>query len=64
MQRIVDIIAAKRDGLELEPEDIRRMVLGYSSDTIPDYQMSAFLMAICLKGMTPAETFALTEFRS
>jgi len=61
MQRIVDIIAAKRDGTELEPEDIRRMVLGYSSGEIPDYQMSAFLMAVYLKGMSPAETFALTE---
>jgi pyrimidine-nucleoside phosphorylase len=61
MQRIVDIIAAKRDGLELEPEDIQRMVLGYSSDEIPDYQMSAFLMSVYLKGMSPAETYALTE---
>lgn len=57
----VDIIAAKRDGKELEERDIRRMVLGYTAGDIPDYQMAAFLMAVCIRGFSFEETCAMTR---
>ena len=59
--RVYDIIAKKRDGKELTQQEIEVMVLGYTGGTIPDYQMSAFLMAVFLKGMTAAETAQLTD---
>lgn len=59
--RTTDIIAAKRDGSELDSEDIARIVSDYASDAIPDYQMAAFLMAAYLKGMTSNETAAMTR---
>ncbi len=55
-----DIIMKKRRGEELSDSEIREIVNGYVDGTVPDYQMSALLMAICFKGMTPAETAALT----
>lgn len=57
---ISDIIAAKRDGLELENEDIRRLTLGYVGGEVADYQMSAFLMAAYIRGLSFDETAALT----
>lgn len=54
------IIATKRDGQELTDAEIAFFVQGYSDDSIPDYQMSALAMAICLQGMTADETSALT----
>lgn len=59
--RIQDIIAAKRDGRELTGEEIARIVLEYSSGRIPDYQMSAFLMAVFIRGMSFDETTAMTR---
>lgn len=59
--RMYDIIASKRDGNVLSDEEIAFAVNGYVAGTIPDYQMSALLMAIYLKGMTDAETAVLTE---
>jgi pyrimidine-nucleoside phosphorylase len=59
--RAVDIIRKKRDGHALDPAEISAMVAGIGSGTVADYQWSALLMAIVLKGMTPAETAALTE---
>lgn len=56
----VDIIAAKRDARELSPESVRAIVSGFASGRIPDYQMAAFAMAVCLNGMTPQEVDALT----
>ena len=50
------IIAAKRDGGILTESQIEFMVRGFSEDRVPDYQMSAFAMAICLQGMTTEET--------
>lgn len=61
VMRTLDIIAAKRDGKELCEDDIRGIVLGYVSGEVPDYQMSAFLMAIYLRGLSFAETTALTR---
>jgi len=59
--RTQDIIAAKRDGAELSDQDIRALVRGYVDGDVPDYQMSAFLMAAYIRGMTFAETTALTR---
>ena len=59
--RTVDIIEKKRDGGELTRVEIRFIVDGYTSGEVPDYQMSALLMAIFLRGMTNVEAIALTE---
>ena len=59
--RAVDIIAKKRDGLQLSRDEIRFAVHGYTRGDVPDYQMSALVMAIYLRGMTTEETRALTE---
>ena len=59
--RAVDVIAKKRDGRELSRGEISFMVRGYTGGDVADYQMSALLMAIFLRGMTNEETFALTE---
>ena len=57
----VDIINKKRLGFSLTKEEISYMVMGYVQGEIPDYQMSAFLMSICLKGMNDEEIFFLTD---
>ena len=59
--RAQEIIARKRDGQELTGGDIEAFVRGYVSGNIADYQASAFLMAVYLRGMTNAETVALTQ---
>ncbi len=59
--RTVDLITRKRDGEELRPEEIQYLVDGYTSGQIPDYQMSAFLMAVFFSSMTEAEADVLTE---
>ena len=56
-----DIITKKKRGEELTEGEIRNFVFGYTEGTVPDYQVSALLMAICLRGMTDRETVALTE---
>jgi pyrimidine-nucleoside phosphorylase len=58
---IVDVIASKRDGESLSREAIEFFVSGVSTGTIPDYQTSALLMAIVLRGMTPQEVAWLTD---
>ena len=55
------LIAAKRDHRELSDEEIAFFVQGFSTDEIPDYQMSAMAMAIYLNGMTPREIAMLTS---
>lgn len=58
--RMVDLIEKKRDGFELTTEEIQYIVSGYTVDEIPDYQMSAFLMAVYFNDMTDKERAALT----
>src|SRR5580704_35817 len=59
--RTVDLIHRKRDGEELSVEEIAFLVDGYTSGGIPDYQMSAFLMAVFYSGMTDREVSAMTD---
>lgn len=58
--RMIDLIDKKRSGIELSTEEIEWMVTSYTNDQIPDYQMSAMLMAIYFKDMTNEESSALT----
>jgi pyrimidine-nucleoside phosphorylase len=56
-----DIIRKKRNGVELTREELKFFIDGYTCGDIPDYQMSAFLMAAYFRGMTAAETVVITE---
>ncbi|MEZ2718191.1 pyrimidine-nucleoside phosphorylase [Niallia circulans] len=58
--RMVDLIEKKRNGLELSKEEISFIIKGYTDGTIPDYQMSAFSMAVFFQDMTAAERAELT----
>jgi pyrimidine-nucleoside phosphorylase len=58
---ILEILAHKRDGLEHSPGEIGFLLDGYLDGSIPDYQVSAWLMAVVTRGMTRAETLALTQ---
>lgn len=55
------LLDAKREGRELDPADIRELIAAYTRGDVPDYQMAAFAMAVCCKGLTPQETYALTD---
>ncbi|MCR5268293.1 MAG: pyrimidine-nucleoside phosphorylase [Lachnospiraceae bacterium] len=57
---MVDLIKKKRDGQRLSEEEIQYMIRGYTNGEIPDYQMSAMLMAILFQHMDPVETVDLT----
>jgi len=57
----VDIITKKRDGFSLSEEEISYLIGGYTKGEIPDYQISAFLMAVYFKGLDKEETVALTR---
>jgi pyrimidine-nucleoside phosphorylase len=59
--RAIDLIRKKRDGIELSQAEIEGLVSAYTKGDIPDYQVSAWLMAVVLKGMTRPETAALTD---
>lgn len=59
--RMYDIIAEKRDGKILTQQQIEFAINGFTKGEIPDYQMSAFLMAVFLRGMTAKETAQLTD---
>ena len=59
--RAIDVIRKKRDGTELSRAEIEALVSAYTQENIPDYQVSAWLMAVVLKGMTRPETAALTD---
>jgi pyrimidine-nucleoside phosphorylase len=59
--RAIDVIRKKRDGIELGQAEIEGLINAYTNGEIPDYQVSAWLMAVVLKGMTRPETAALTD---
>ncbi|PYV13453.1 MAG: thymidine phosphorylase, partial [Acidobacteria bacterium] len=59
--RAVDLIRKKREGAELTDEEIAFLVRGHTSGEIPDYQISAWLMAVVFRGLNERETAALTE---
>lgn len=59
--RAVDIIEKKRNGLELTDEEIKWIIDNYTNDSIPDYQMSALLMAIYFRGMNKHEAATMTK---
>ncbi|MFZ0735381.1 MAG: thymidine phosphorylase [Candidatus Sulfotelmatobacter sp.] len=59
--RAIDVIRKKRDAMELSQEEIEGLVDAYTKGAIPDYQVSAWLMAVVLRGMTRPETAALTD---
>jgi pyrimidine-nucleoside phosphorylase len=56
-----DLIRRKRDGEELSATELRDLVLAYARGEVPDYQMAAFCMAVYFRGLSSAETFAMTE---
>src|SRR5438270_8602407 len=58
--RVVELIERKRDGGKLTPDELGALVLGYTKGEVPDYQMSAFCMAVVWRGMDAGETAALT----
>jgi pyrimidine-nucleoside phosphorylase len=59
--RAIDVIRKKRDGQELSRAEIEYLVSAYTNGQIPDYQVSAWLMAVILRGLSRAETSALTD---
>lgn len=58
--RMYDVILKKRQGIELTDSELQWLIHGYVAGDIPDYQMSAFLMAVIFKGMTPKALGAFT----
>ncbi|MEO8876038.1 MAG: thymidine phosphorylase, partial [Polyangiaceae bacterium] len=61
MKSLVELLANKRDGLELSKDEIGRVIDSFQSGALADYQMAAFLMAVFFRGMSDVETVALTE---
>lgn len=59
--RIVDIIEKKMNNISLSEDEIFFLINGYVKDDVPDYQMSAFMMAVCLNSMSDKETSFLTN---
>jgi len=59
--RAIDVIRKKRDNVELSQAEIESLVAAYTNGDVPDYQVSAWLMAVLWRGMTRAETAALTD---
>ena len=61
MIRPAELIQRKRDGEELPDDELAELILGYARGEVPDYQMAAFCMAVFFKGLSPRETFVLTD---
>src|SRR5204862_4522571 len=61
LNRVPELIERKRYVGELTPDELSELMLGYAEGTIPDYQLAAFVMAVYFRGLTSAETFALTD---
>jgi pyrimidine-nucleoside phosphorylase len=58
---VAELIERKRDGGELADGELTELVLAYGRGDVPDYQMAAFLMAVFFRGLSPRETFAMTD---
>ena len=61
MIRPAELIQRKRDGEELSDDELAELILGYARGEIPDYQLAAFAMAVYFRGLSPRETYALTD---
>jgi pyrimidine-nucleoside phosphorylase len=59
--RPAELIERKRNGGELDADELSELVLAYARDGVPDYQMAAFCMAVWFRGLTSRETYALTD---
>src|SRR6202165_1607151 len=59
--RVVDLIEKKREGGTHSRDELEALVGGYVRDEVPDYQVAAWLMAVCWQGMQPAEVATLTQ---
>lgn len=61
MKSLTELIEVKRDGGKHAPEDIERIVRAFTTGEMPDYQMAAWLMAVCIRGLDSEETAALVR---
>jgi len=61
MIRPAELIERKRDGGQLSAEEWNELMLGYARDEVPDYQLAALAMAVFFRGLTPEETYDLTN---
>ncbi len=61
MTYAAELIARKRDGGELSAQEMSELMLGYARGEIPDYQLAAFCMAVFFRGLTAAETYAMSQ---
>jgi pyrimidine-nucleoside phosphorylase len=61
MIRPAELIQRKRDGEELPDAELAELILGYARGEVPDYQMAAFCMAVYFRGLSPHETYVLTD---
>jgi len=59
--RAAELIQRKRDGEELPDEELAELILGYARGEVPDYQLAAFCMAVYFRGLSPRETYVLTD---
>jgi len=59
--RVPELIERKRDGGQLSADEMAALMLGYAKGDIPDYQLAAFCMAVFFRGLSSAETFAMTD---
>jgi len=61
MIRPAELIEQKRDGGEHDPAELSELILAYARDEVPDYQLAAWCMAVYFRGLSAAETDALTD---
>src|ERR1700686_2665481 len=61
LMRIVDLIEKKREGGAHSRDELEALIGGYMRDEVPDYQLAAWLMAVCWQGMQPEEVATLTQ---
>jgi pyrimidine-nucleoside phosphorylase len=59
--RPAELIQRKRDGGELSDDELTELILGFTQGEVPDYQLAAFCMAVYFRGLSPRETYALTD---